>query len=358
MTRGTGTIRTHGPTAVAQLTRWGASPDADLVYRALTMFGARSSGQLAHELGLTRKRVKVALDELNGLAAAVPTAAGWRPLPAGPVIARLRRPARPVRRQDVWRQHFRTVHGIDLPGPDDPAVRSLGSRTAARDRVRRLVAAERHEHLAINTEVISAAASAEAIPLDRSQLDRGIRVRVLQRPPTVDDHSVEHLAQLDAADPERVRELPDPPIKLLVYDRRVALFPVDPLDFEAGYVELVDPVAVRQLCDLFDRLWARARRSGPGGRPAITLTPREQALVALLAAGHTDASAAEELRLSLRTVAYTMRNLMDRLGVENRFQLAILLGATGVVALAPPTRTAAPRSSSHAETSAPEEESH
>ncbi|ROO59848.1 DNA-binding NarL/FixJ family response regulator [Micromonospora sp. Llam0] len=221
-------------------------------------------------------------------------------MPAGPVIARLRRPARPVQRQDVWRQHFRTVHGIDLPGPDNPAVRSLGSRAAAGDRVRRLVAAERHEHLAINTEVISAAASAAAIPLDRSQLDRGIRVRVR--------------AGGSGRGPPAVR-------------------PVRPA-VGAG------------------------NRSGPEGRPAITLTPREQALVALLAAGHTDASAAEELRLSLRTVAYTMRNLMDRLGVENRFQLAILLGATGVIALAPPTRTAAPRSSSHAETSAPEEESH
>ncbi|MFY1694170.1 LuxR C-terminal-related transcriptional regulator [Solwaraspora sp. WMMA2101] len=316
------------------------SPDADLVFRALTMFGARDDEELAHELGLARKRVKVALDELTSWSAAGVAAGGrWRAAPAGTVLARLRQPTRPVRRRDIWRQHFRAMHGIDLPGPDDPTVRRLVSRAAARDRVQRLVAAERHEHLTINTEVISAAASAAALPLDRRQVERGVRVRVLQRPPTVDDHSLHHLAQLDTADPERVRELPDPPIKLLVYDRRIALFPVDPLNFEAGYVETADAVAVDQLCALFDRLWAQARRSGPGGRPAITLTPREQALVALLASGHTDASAAEELRLSLRTVAYTMRNLMDRLGVENRFQLAILLGASGTAPLPPVRRT-------------------
>lgn len=59
------------------------------------------------------------------------------------------------------------------------------------------------------------------------------------------------------------------------------------------------------------------------------MSNREQALVCLLALGHTDQSAAQQLRLSDRTVAYTMRRLMDRLGVENRFQLALLLGAAG-----------------------------
>ncbi len=37
---------------------------------------------------------------------------------------------------------------------------------------------------------------------------------------------------------------------------------------------------------------------------------------------------AAELRLSRRTVVYTLRGLMDRLNVENRFQLAMVLGAT------------------------------
>lgn len=47
----------------------------------------------------------------------------------------------------------------------------------------------------------------------------------------------------------------------------------------------------------------------------------------LLVAGHTDAVVAERLGISPRTIAYTMRSLMDRLGVENRFQLGLILGA-------------------------------
>ena len=59
-------------------------------------------------------------------------------------------------------------------------------------------------------------------------------------------------------------------------------------------------------------------------------TAREKALVALLAAGHTDASAARELGLSPRTIAYNVQSLMDRLNVENRFQLGLALGLLGL----------------------------
>jgi DNA-binding CsgD family transcriptional regulator len=58
-------------------------------------------------------------------------------------------------------------------------------------------------------------------------------------------------------------------------------------------------------------------------------TAREKALVELLAAGHTDASAARRLGLSARTVSYTVQSLMDRLDVENRFQLGLALGLLG-----------------------------
>jgi LuxR family transcriptional regulator, transcriptional regulator of spore coat protein len=60
--------------------------------------------------------------------------------------------------------------------------------------------------------------------------------------------------------------------------------------------------------------------------PKITLSDRERALVLLLAQGHTDVSAAEKLGISARSVTNILRTLMDRLGVENRFQLGLALG--------------------------------
>ena len=34
------------------------------------------------------------------------------------------------------------------------------------------------------------------------------------------------------------RQVADPPVKLMVFDRKVALFPADPLDLERGYLEI------------------------------------------------------------------------------------------------------------------------
>jgi LuxR family transcriptional regulator of spore coat protein len=62
------------------------------------------------------------------------------------------------------------------------------------------------------------------------------------------------------------------------------------------------------------------------GLPKITLSDRERELIALLAAGHTDVAAAERLGISPRSVTNILRSLMDRLGVENRFQLGLALG--------------------------------
>lgn len=77
------------------------------------------------------------------------------------------------------------------------------------------------------------------------------------------------------------------------------------------------------------------RRTVPAGcrviasdlMPPIRLNARERALVRLLAEGHTDATAALELHISPRSVTNILRGLMDQLGVDNRFQLGLALGA-------------------------------
>ncbi|MFJ4851716.1 LuxR C-terminal-related transcriptional regulator [Streptomyces sp. NPDC088733] len=68
-------------------------------------------------------------------------------------------------------------------------------------------------------------------------------------------------------------------------------------------------------------------RSGKSSTPRLLLDERQRRLVLLLLAGHTDASAAEELAISPRTVTNILRGMMNRLGVDNRFQLGVALGA-------------------------------
>jgi DNA-binding NarL/FixJ family response regulator len=82
-----------------------------------------------------------------------------------------------------------------------------------------------------------------------------------------------------------------------------------------------------QSMDLNGRRTSPANEPAGDGPPQVTLTPRERAIVELLAQGHTDETAARELDLSRRTVGYALGGLMSRLGVDNRFQLGLALGA-------------------------------
>ncbi|MGW7416022.1 helix-turn-helix domain-containing protein [Streptomyces sp. NPDC054863] len=67
--------------------------------------------------------------------------------------------------------------------------------------------------------------------------------------------------------------------------------------------------------------------AGPAPLPQLPLDERQRKLISLLLAGHTDSSAAHRLGVSPRTVTNILRSLMDRLGVENRFQLGVALGS-------------------------------
>jgi DNA-binding CsgD family transcriptional regulator len=130
----------------------------------------------------------------------------------------------------------------------------------------------------------------------------------------------------------------------MVIDHKVALFPADPDDLTRGYLEVSQPGVVRALTMLFEHHWANAVNPLEHGMPEITLDARERKLIGLLAEGHTDVSAAELLHISARSVTNILRGVMDRIGVENRFQLGLALGAARVAKppVRSPTATPAP----------------
>lgn len=342
--------------ALPSLARWGVTADADLVYRTVATLGGRSVPALIAQLGLPARRVHAALAELHEVGAVTAGsrrrsghAAVWTARPAAEVVELLRvGRMRAVDRAVQGRLHRHAVRSVtgDRVGPYTPGVgeqlgdgvRYLATREDTRHRLAGLIAVERHEQLAINTEQAFDAASARAAaPLDRSLTARGVRLRVLGLPPADGDLHVGP-AVLDTPHCG-YRESVEVPMKLVVIDRRVALFPADPLDLERGYLEISHPAMVRSLVTLFDRQWDRAVDPRRRGLPDIVLSAREQELVDLLAQGHTDVSAAERLRISSRSVTNIVRGLMDRVGVENRFQLGLVLGAAHATTTPPGTST-------------------
>ena len=330
-------------TPAPSLVGWGASPDADLVYRRLVTFGRAPTATLARELGLSRRRLNQALDELASLgAAAVRRTASqggviWTPRAATEVIASLRANSRRPNGVDAGR-YLRerpapaadALEQLEQAAELGDGLRHLGSREMTRTRLAELVAVARHEHLAMNPETIFAAESAQsAVAMDRRLLERGVSMRVLGVQPAHPDPMSQHgrtLADL----PPTYRQAPTVPMKLLVVDREIAFFPVTPSDFDRGYLEVSQPPIVAALVAVFEEHWRASPAAQEYSMPQIALDPREQALIGLLAQGHTDATAARELRISTRSVSTTVRTLMDRLCVENRFQLGLALGALHV----------------------------
>lgn len=97
----------------------------------------------------------------------------------------------------------------------------------------------------------------------------------------------------------------------------------------AGEAALPPKLATR-LLDEFARL---ANRPAPDSLSATApdLTPREQEVLNLIAAGATDKEMAEQLSLSLHTVKTHVRNILSKLHAVNRRQAAKLAAREGWV---------------------------
>jgi len=354
--------------AVPTLVRWGLSSDADLVFRTLVTFGPRTQRVLAAELGLAGRRTADALAELLESGAVVSTDDSrtatriWTARRPEAVVSMLR--SRRMRlvggpTTGAHRGVLRSLRGsgiapalpLDgvpvLPGGFADDMGYLATREDARRRVGELVNAPIREFLSMsNQQVLDAVSARAAAPMDAELYERGVQMRFLGMPPA-DGDTLDVSGHLVNGTSFQWRESTDVPLKLMLIDRRVALFPADPQDLERGYLEVSRPPVVQALTALFERQWRAAAVSERYTVAPILLSDRERSLITLLAAGHTDQTAAERLRISARSVTGIMRTLMDRLGVENRFQLGLALGSLRVAS--PPSLTSDPEAESDPE---------
>ncbi|WP_405769949.1 helix-turn-helix transcriptional regulator [Streptomyces sp. NBC_01538] len=172
-----------------------------------------------------------------------------------------------------------------------------------------------------------------ALAFDRDQalLDRGGRIR------TIYQHTLRHAPTLLAryerlkGDAE-ARTLDESTGRLLVIDRAVAFIPDHKNPKIALEVRL--PTLVAQFVTSFERQWQQAIPLYPeaASRPSTNgVTPRQQAIAALLVEGHTDAVIANRLGMNIRTARVHIAKLATTLGSESRAQLGYLIGQSGIL---------------------------
>lgn len=162
--------------------------------------------------------------------------------------------------------------------------------------------------------------------LEVENLKRGVAYRCVYARAAVrqPDYYAQNIQPCIAAG-EQARVLPDVPVKLSIYDGRLAMVALSDAEMEISRSSLL----IRQsslldaLIGLFESSWRAALPMHLGTKEPSSLRPIERKIIELLASGITDHAIAELLGISRRTLSRNLESLTTRAGVVNRFQLAV-----------------------------------
>ncbi|WP_327071777.1 helix-turn-helix transcriptional regulator [Kitasatospora sp. NBC_01302] len=167
--------------------------------------------------------------------------------------------------------------------------------------------------------------------LDADAMARGVDLLTLYQDSVRNDAPTFEYAHWMAEHGGEVRTCPTLPPRMLIFDREVAVVPIDPANTRLGALCTREPGIVTSLVALFDQTWQtgvplgadQPQESGSG------LTSGERELLKLLAAGLTDDAAAKRLGVSVRTVRRLMAALMERLDASSRFEAGLKAAQRG-----------------------------
>ncbi|MFF0338330.1 LuxR C-terminal-related transcriptional regulator [Kribbella sp. NPDC004875] len=130
----------------------------------------------------------------------------------------------------------------------------------------------------------------------------------------------------------QVRTATSVPLCAMIVDTATVALPADRTG--RGAVSILRlAAAVGAVTELFERVWHAATplRQPTGLGDASGLTVREREVLSLLSDGGTDASAAAQLGVSVRTVRRMVSEMMARLGAQSRFQAGLKAAERGWV---------------------------
>lgn len=162
-------------------------------------------------------------------------------------------------------------------------------------------------------------------PLDEQMLQRGITVLTVFLVSVRNDPATLGYARWLTELGGEVRTVPALPLRMVLFDKEVALVPIDLDNTKRGAVQLTVAGAVAALVALFEQVWQSAVPLGDESRQAHgDLTSQERELLRLLSLGLTDEVAARQLGISLRTERRMMAILMQRMGARSRFEAGML----------------------------------
>ncbi|MFE9968072.1 helix-turn-helix domain-containing protein [Streptomyces sp. NPDC005525] len=312
----------------------GLGASAERIYRAMLAHPSEGVTQLANRLDASLETVREGLGQLSKLAIVQPSPHeenGFRVVAPETAMEML-----------LARQHAElAAQQLRVEASRAAAAQLIaecsGVRPRASDDERLLgpeAIRERLGQLASQTEadVMTFAPGGAHTPADleaskgpnEELLQRGVRSRTIyldsarNHRPTLD-----HVSWLNRHGAV-VRTAVSLPVRMIIFDRRQAVLPIDTADAHTGAVLLNGAGTITALCALFEATWAAATPLGATASPTPEgMTAQQAEMLKLLAAGMTDETIAKRFGISPRTARRIAADLMDLLEARSRFQAGV-----------------------------------
>lgn len=183
----------------------------------------------------------------------------------------------------------------------------------------------RRECLSVMPGPQSEASLAASRPLDEDALSRGIAMLTLYQDSMGNDQATHSYAKWLTDLGGEVRTAPLLPPRMLIFDREIAVVPIDPGNARAGAICTTERGIVASMVAIYQQAWEIAIPLGAYTLPDTQtgLTPEEQEILRMIAGGLTDEAAGRRLGLSQRTIRRKIAGLMERLGATSRFEAGV-----------------------------------
>lgn len=296
------------------------------VYRCVLQQPSASPAEIGSLVSMSLPRVRTIVAELEGLGLLARQAASSDRFVASPPSISIR-PLLLERERELSRAHQALVDLSDLyrrsaqqRSVADVVDVVLGD-DAVRQRVAQLQAASVSQVRVLVLHEVALLSGEENIEEDRA-LARGVRYRVIVESAVLERPGFLAAAREMAQIGEEIRVLPTLPTRMFIADDQMALVPMRSQGEDQGGALLIHPSGLLDLVtSIFEEYWRTATAFLPVAAPPTTDEEIDRDLLRLLLLGVTDAAAASQLGISLRTVQRRIADLMDTAGVTTRMQL-------------------------------------
>jgi len=314
----------------------GITLDEERAYRSLLSRRLASAGDLSSTLGISTRATQRLLDALaaKGLATHSPE----RPRRYMPVQPEFAVEAIVSQRQAELERARAAIPDLKKHAAkrrDDAERGEVVELVTSRDAERRIF--EQAQHAARHEVVTLVRPPLRVTRLDtpfeqdqqaqRTARARGVHYRSIVDADLLALPGAPARVRLESESGEEIRVFPELPFKIAIFDRRIALIPLNPHEPDGATLLVRSSALLDALYALFESLWERSTplAFSSAGVPRIAKVSRvpdtAAKLLPLLAAGLNDKAIAHELDVSSATFNRRLAELMKGLDTRTRFQM-------------------------------------